>query len=617
MKEIDFKIELLESKEDNNKYHVIIKIPTELGWIDSVKLLMEGSFGRSAFQMKHLKNEKQYAFFETTISLATKAIYHYYFSFEANSKFIYYKKKNQDSYHSISQDEMWKLSVNYKVPDWAKGKIMYHIFVDRFYRDSDQELEVMNNRDIHSSWDEDVVIGPNEKGIWNADFYGGNLKGILNQLDYLKSLGVGILYLSPIVWSQSNHRYDAADYEKVDPYAGNNEDLRQLCIEAHKRGMHVILDAVFNHTGNDSKYFNQYGNFDELGAYQSKDSKYYPFYRKYRDNHQTVFDYWWGMTNLPVCNGYSKEWQDYIYGEGGVIDLWFSLGIDGLRLDVADELSDEFIEGIAKAVKRNKEDGFILGEVWKNPMRMNRGYIESGKGMHSVMNYLLMDALIRYYKYNDIGKLSEILREIKTEYPEDMIYSLMNFTSTHDITRAINIFSTKEFQYNGEWAWNLNNDDRIWQKEYRIKEEDYQIGKKIYQSYVSALAFLPGNLSIFYGDEVGLQGMGNLANRRPYPWNKEDKELLEFFQKIGKIRNKETFLETADFDVLDINDHYLQFLRRKEKEEALVTISKIKNSSSFHIPNTYQEGEIIYQLGETDKEHLSPFGGIVLKKTKR
>jgi 4-alpha-glucanotransferase len=553
LEQIKFNIDKIDSNEDNATYKIEIKVPFELGWIEIMKFIIEEKDNRSIFQLNYKNNEDNFAIFENTITLPTKALYHYYFSFDVNNNTIYYKKNNKEDTSSISLDDMWKMSVNFEVPDWAKGKIMYHIFVDRFNRGNKDPLEELPNRTIHSSWDEDMIVGPNKDGLWNADFYGGDLKGVKDKLDYIKSLGVSIIYLSPIVWSQSNHRYDTSDYELVDPYVGTNKDLKDLCDKAHSMGLKIILDGVFNHTGNDSKYFNEYNHFDELGAYQSQDSKYFPFYRKYIENNKVFFDYWWGMKNLPVCDGNSKEWQQYIYGEGGIIDLWFDLGIDGLRLDVADELSDEFIEGIRKAVKRNKKDGFIIGEVWKNPMRMGRGYIESGKGMDSVMNYFLIDALIRYFKYKDVNKLNEVLKELKIDYPLDTILSSMIFTSTHDITRAINIFGTKEFQYTGEWAWNLINNDRKWQNEYKMTKEELERGKEIYKSYIYTLTFLPGILSIFYGDEVGLEGMGNLSNRKTFPWNNIDYDLLNYFISIGKIRNKEKFLETADFNIIDIN----------------------------------------------------------------
>lgn len=615
--QIKYSITEEKKEEDGVEYRVQIQVPMEIGWIERMKFLVESDDYRQVYQMKHLKNEDGYVYFETTLFLPTKALYHYYFSFEANHEFMYYKKENRKDKKRIIKDDMWKMSVNFEVPKWAKGKIMYHIFVDRFHKGREEELPPMKNRSIHKSWDEDIQIGPDENGIWNADFYGGDLKGIIDKLDYIESLGVSIIYLSPIVWSQSNHRYDTADYEKVDPYAGDLKDLKLLCDKAHERGMKVILDAVFNHTGNDSKYFNQYGTFDEVGAYQNKDSKYYPFYRKYIDNNKTYFDYWWGMTNLPVCDGTNKKWQNYIYGEGGIIDLWFALGIDGLRLDVADELSDEFIEGIRTAVKRNKPDGFILGEVWKNPMRMGRGYIASGKGMDSVMNYVLIDALIRYFKYEDVDKLKEVIRQLKTEYPKGTLETLMNFTSTHDITRAINIFGTKEFLYSGEWAWNLINDgDRNWQKSYQMSEEDYERGKEIYKAYLSVLAFLPGILSIFYGDEVGMQGMGNLANRRPFPWGKEDQELLDFFKKLGQIRKHESFLEEADLELLDMNSRYIMFQRTTPKEDALILVNRSSEKIPIFLPKEYEISDEIYSLRDSSKEQLDSHGALVLKKKK-
>ena len=613
---IKHKIEKIEDIKDGAKYRVSIRVPMEVGFIERMKFIVESSDSRHAFQLKHVKNDSGFVYFEGDVELFTKAIYHYYFSFEANNNFIYYKKEKITDHQTITPEEKWKMSVNFEVPNWAKGKIMYHIFVDRFNKGRNKKLDDMPRRTIYDNWNSDMIIGPNEDGIWNADFYGGDIKGIIDKLDYIHSLGVSILYLSPIVWSQSNHRYDTADYEKVDPYAGCNDDLKELCDKAHKMGMKVILDAVFNHTGNDSKYFNQYGQFPELGAYQSKDSKYYPFYKKYYSNNQVYFGYWWGMPNLPVCDGNNKEWQQYIYGENGVIDLWFKLGIDGLRLDVADELTDEFIEGIREAVKRNKSDGFILGEVWKNPMRMGRSYIESGKGMDSVMNYVLIDALIRYFKYNDVGKLAEIIRQLRVEYPKDTLNSLMNFTSTHDITRAINLFGSYDFNGYGEWAWNLGNDDRNWQNNYKLSKEQYEFGKKVYKAYIYFLTFFPGNLSIFYGDEMGLEGMGNLANRRVIPWNSNiiDNDLIKFFKNIGSIRKREEFLTNADLNIFDINDRYTMYERKSDEEKALIVVNRTNDNQKIYIPRNYEKVNGIYRLNNSTTNELTPYGGIVLKK---
>lgn len=614
---ITFDIKELNKTEDGARYKIAIQVPMSMGFIERMKFIIESSNERRAFQLKHIKNENDMVYFETEIELETKAIYHYYFSFEANHNFIYFKKSNKTNSQTISPEEKWNMSVNFDVPEWAKGATMYHIYVDRYYRGSKEPLIERPNRTIHKSWNEEPIIGPDKNGLWNADFYGGDLKGIEQKLGYIKSLGVDIIYLSPIVLSQSNHRYDAADYRHVDPYAGTNNDLKSLCDKAHKLGMKVVLDAVFNHTGNDSIYFNEFGNYPEKGAFEGPDSKYYNFYRKHFDNATTNFDYWWGMKNLPVCDGNSKEWQQYIFGENGVIDLWFSLGIDGLRLDVADELTDEFIEGIRKAVKRNKPDGFILGEVWKNPMRMGRGYIESGKGMDSVMDYVLVDALLRYFKYGDVTSIAEVIRQLRTEYPEGTLQTLMNFTSTHDISRAINLFGSNEFKTFNSWAWDLYNEDRDYQKNYRLTPEQYEYGKKLYKEYLYFLTFFPGILSFFYGDEVGLQGLGNLANRRPFPWGREDKDLLNYCRQLGNIRKKEQFLKKADLDVYDINDRFILFERQSSEADALIAINRTGDRIATPIPEKYYNINTLYPLGHSDTSSIDSHGALVLKKVKK
>jgi len=620
MKELDnIKFDIREIKSDTRgcKYNVTIKVPMSIGFIERMKFIAENDIARHAFQLHHVENKDDYVIFNGDFYLETSALYHFYFSFEANHKFIYYKKKNRNEYNSVSRSDMWKLSVNYNTPDWAKNAVMYHIFVDRFNKKKKNKI-ILPNRHLYPSFNSELKAGPDENGVWNNDFYGGDLLGIIDMLNYISSFGVSIIYLSPIVKSQSNHRYDTGDYLEVDPYAGSNDDLKRLCDEAHRRGMKVILDAVFNHTGNDSKYFNEFNNYDSVGAYQSKDSPYYNFYRKYETYDKTYFDYWWGMKNLPVCDGNSTDWQNYIYGVGGVIDKWFSLGIDGLRLDVADELSDSFIEGIRVAVKRNKPDGFILGEVWKDPTKMNRGYITSGKGMDSVMNYELIDALIRYFKYSDVSKLNWKLNDILRDYPDETIKTLMNFTSTHDISRIINIFASNDFNYYGEWVWDLINNDLDFCRKYRINKKDYQKAKDMYKAYLFFLTFFPGILSIFYGDELGLEGMGNLYNRQPFPIGKDvDFDLINYFRKIGKIRRTESFLANADTNIYDVNDKYVMFERVDDDNNILITVNRTNEEIKTPIPSYYQNSDISYNINRDNNDIIHPYGGLVLRKVKK
>ena len=610
----DFRIESVDKMGFGERLNVFVKIPKKYGWIERVRVCFK-TFGREiAFAMNFVKEDDLFAYFEGDVTLNTCSLYHFYFSFEANGNFYYYKKENYTGDRSVTNEECWRLSIGFSVPEWAKGAIMYHIFVDRYRKGKNTKMIEMPKRVIHEIWDENPVLGPDENGNWNIDFFGGNLKGIEESLDYIKSFGVSIIYLSPIARSQSNHRYDTADYEVVDPYAGTNEELKKLCEAVHRKEMHIIIDGVFNHTGDDSKYFNRYGTYSSIGAYQSKESEYYPFYKRRWVNGHENFDYWWGMENLPVCDGHNEYWRKYILGEDGIIDKWMKLGFDGVRLDVADELYDDFLEELRIAVHRNKPDGFIIGEVWKNPMRMNRGYISSGKCMDSVMNYQLVDALIRYYKYCDVWKIKEKISEIVSEYPEGTIHTLMNFTSTHDISRLIEMCSSSDFkQHNSEWGWNLIHDNLDWIKNHKLSRAEYVHGKKILKSYISALCFMPGIFSIFYGDEVGLTGIGNLLNRKTYPWGKRDKDLLKFFRNICKIRNKNAFLRTADVRVLEVDETKIMYERYTDSNEILVVASRSHRGFELHLPEKYKNAEVIFSLPKCTKEYLCEYGAVVLK----
>ena len=605
-----YTIKLKESNNAGSTFEVTVIVPRSLGWLDDMYMVTQTYQGQNSFKISFDREEGDYVVFKNDVFLYTSAVYRLFFTFTANRE-RKYLDKNMDVVSYLENNNLDKLSVNFDTPEWAKGAIMYHIFVDRFKRGSRKHMKKMPHRDI-KKWDDPLIAGPNENGEWNVDFYGGDLKGIIDKLEYIKSLGTDILYLSPVVKSQSNHRYDTGDYETVDPYAGTNEDLKKLCDKAHLLNMKVVLDAVFNHTGNDSKYFNELGSYDNIGAYQDINSYYGSFYRTWYNSGKTYFDYWWGMQNLPVCNGNSKNWQEYIYGRNGVIDKWFELGIDGLRLDVADELTDEFIEGIRTAVKRNKEDGLIIGEVWKNAMRMGRGYIASGKGMDTQMDYPLVDALMRYFKFSDVHKLSYIIQDMLNEYPKGTIDTLMNFTSTHDISRPINIFGSDEFKEYSEWVFNNYINDPDYVNKFELTPEQYEKGKEIFKTYLFTLNFMPGMLSIFYGDERGITGLGNLLNRQPIDWKSCDGNLLRFCQSIGRVRNKEPFLKTADLKMIDINNNYMMFERNSNEGDALIAVNRTPEDQPISVPSHYEKYNHVYRLYKSQDKNLTPYGGIAI-----
>ena len=595
-------------KISNNNFKILLEVPLKDKWYDDVFFNCFNNNGYYSFKLYHKDNNDGYIKFQNIIDLPDSALYNIFINCTINGEKFYLDKDNNWR-ASLDKKDMRKISVNFNVPSWCKGAMIYHIFVDRFYRSNCDKLISKKRKSIHKDLLEEPLIGPDKNGIWTNDFYGGDLKGITLKLDYIKSLGVSIIYLSPIVESQSNHRYDTGDYLKVDSYAGSMDDLKTLCNEAHKLNIRIILDGVFNHTGNDSLYFNEYHSYDSFGAYNHKNSLYRKFYKMNADN----FEYWFGFKNLPECDCNSLEWQNFICGKGGVIDTWFSMGIDGLRLDVADELSDSFIELVRKACERNKKDAFIYGEVWEQPIYKNRNHIMSGHSMHSIMNYKGMDALIRYYNYADIEKLKSIIDEILGEYPKETRDSLMNSLSTHDISRIITILGCpKLFNNLSIWAWDLNNYvDQEFIKSFKLTQEEYQLAKNKYLSYLLAIGFLPGNLTIFYGDEVGLQGLGNLQNRRYFPWNNIDTEILNQVKKIGSIRNKNIFLKEAFLRVLDINNNYFMYERYNDRDKLLVCANRSNEEVAINIPREYNNK--VLSLKKSNNKLLTPYGGIVMK----
>lgn len=612
VKEIEFEIKETNKEEDGCTYTLSLTIPSSYGWLEDVYFIIRENDENIMYPLTYEEEKSGKITFTSNIFLPTRALYNYFLSFKANNEIYNITKDHVRTDFDLS--DAFKLSVNFDVPDWAKGKIMYHIFVDRFKKGRTAPLIEIPKRHIHTSWNEPVQLGPDQDGIWNNDFYGGDLQGIIDNLDYIKTLGVEILYLSPIVLSQSTHRYDSADFEQIDPYAGNKEDLKKLCDEAHKKGMKVILDAVFNHTGNDSKYFNEYNTFDTVGAYQSIDSPYLPFYDYEIIDGKPKFKYWWGQLNLPKCNSDGKPWREYITGKDGIIDQWFALGVDGLRLDVPDELADSMIEDIRVAVRRNKKDGLIIGEVWESPLRKGRNYISSGKGMDTVMNYNFTSSLIKYFRYGDVDELKGKLKEILYEYPDPTLFSAMLSTSTHDMTRAINLWDNDIFQENGEWPWNLKNEDLNFIRNYQLNDK-YSEARDMYMAYVFALAGLPGTLSIFYGDEVGAQGIGNLNNRCPYPWGQEDRTIQTFFQQtIAPIRTTEKFLEQADTIPKEITPTHFAYERVKDDNQMLFLINRTKDYEPITIPEEYQSSKKVYTLKKSTTSLLTPYGGIAVKR---
>ena len=612
-----------EFKVNQNK-RFSLKISDEFGIISDAKLIIykfhtPRKIEISLKEVKESKSINSKVFLSDNVSFSESGLYFFCVSIIVNNKEIYIKADKEWNPVITTEDLPYYSFVitktKFEVPNWAKGAQMMQIIIDRFCRDTSFSIFKMERRSVHENWNELPIWQPNAEGIiTNTDFFAGNIRGLISKLDYIKSLNIDIIYLTPILQSQSNHRYDTADYEKIDVYAGEISEMKELCDKAHKLGIRIILDTVINHTGNDSRYFNEYGTYMELGAYQSKESKYYNWYKKINEH---AFMYWWNFKNLPECDTNSLEWQIYLFAKGGIIDKWFSWGIDGLRIDVADELSDNFLEKLKIAVNRNKKDAYIIGEVWENAITKKkegkvREYLH-GKSLSSVMNYPFTDAILKYIRFGDSNYFKHVFEEISMQYPKQAMLSAMNSLSTHDITRAITTLVGDAIEYNKyEWTWDIGNKDRKWQFEHDIlKPKQYEQGKKMFKIATVIQFFLPGNPCIFYGDEVGLHGYKDPFNRKPYPWGKEDKELLSFFIELSNARSKLQNLRKSGCRILEIDEKILILERSYKKSRILVAINRSQEYVEFK--EDLSGFNIRFSIGSSTNKRLSPYGAIILE----
>ena len=387
------------------------------------------------------------------------------------------------------------------------------------------------------------------------------------------------IYLNPIFEAQSNHRYDTADYEKIDPMLGTERDFKSLCQSAEKLGIKIMLDGVFSHTGDDSKYFNRYSRYDSIGAYQSENSPYYNWYKfnKWPDDYES----WWGIKILPEVNEDNPDFIEYITGKNGIARKWLRLGASGWRLDVADELPDEFLDEFRKAVKEEKNDCLVLGEVWEDASNKSsygklRRYL-LGEQLDSVMNYPFAGAVIDFIRDANAELFASRVMSIVENYPKEVLDVLMNHISTHDTMRAITALAGESCAYR----------DRRWQSTHSLDEKEYRYGMKLLMA-ASAMQFaLPGVPTIYYGDEAGMQGYKDPFNRRCYPWGKENEELVEWYKKLGEIRSKNSVFKDGKFEILSAVAGCVAFSRKNDDEAILVISSSNPHPITYYVKSEW------------------------------
>lgn len=530
-------------------------------------------------EMRFEKSENGFSVYTADYVFDAAGIYYYRFEMRNRDGVWYYGRgENGESVCGENLPE-WQLTVyksTYKTPDFAKGNIIYHIFVDRFNRADG--VKTKRKYRLHESFSESPEVVSADGKYYADDFFGGNFNGIREKLDYLEELGVGIIYLSPIFKAYSNHRYDTGDYLKVDELLGTEDDFKRLLDAAHEKGMKIILDGVFNHSGADSLYFNKFGTYDSLGAYQSKSSPYYDWYyfKKFPDEYAC----WWGCDNVPDLNKSNKDYRALVFGKNGVVEKWQKLGADGWRLDVVDELPIDFVNLLIKKIKSVNKDALVIGEVWEDAStKVSYGELRPyllGDQLDGTMNYPFMNAIIAYVRDGDEKFFKDTVQSILENYPKETVYCLMNSLGTHDTVRIINALS--DVRAHG-WS-------KTHKLGYKLPDSEYEKAKKkLYLA--SVLQFtLPGIPSIFYGDEAGLQGFDDPINRRPYPWGSEDKEILMHYKKLGRIRRENRAVFSGGLNMRDENG-LVAYERAGGDDEILIAVNAGTDDKTLFINKEY------------------------------
>ena len=427
----------------------------------------------------------------------------------------------------------WQLTVydgRGHTPEWFGSGVSYQIFPDRFCRSRIPDpAGMVGERTVHENWQDTPDFLPDEQGeIRNRDFFGGDLPGITGKLDYLKGLGVTTVYLNPIFEAASNHRYNTADYLAIDPMLGKEEDFQTLCREAHKREMRILLDGVFNHTGSVSRYFNADGSYPDVGAAQSAQSPYYNWYHFSR--WPAEYDAWWGIKTLPAVEENHPDYREFIFGgRDSVVRHWLRCGADGWRLDVADELPDDFIAQLRCAMEEEKSDALLIGEVWEDGSNKiaydrRRRYL-LGSETHGLMNYPFRTAALQWLCGGDASDFRESMETLRENYPPDAYYSAMNFLSTHDTPRILTLLGGEPVP-----------EDKPGRAAARLSPAGYELARRRLMVGAMLLYAFPGSPTVYYGDEAGVQGYEDPLNRRTYPWGQEDERLLAWYRKLGALR---------------------------------------------------------------------------------
>ena len=522
--------------------------------ISHVNMIVRGGSGTRTFLLDKVSDCDGYDIFRGDIVLTNTGFHRYRFELVRQDGSMYFAG-TQDGHTAIIGDWLpeWRVFAydkDFETP--SGGDVIYQIFPDRFFRSESVTVpDTKNDRIIHADWEEKPHCYYDYAGFKCNDFFCGNLRGIEEKLEYISSLGVSHIYLNPIFESAENHRYSTSDYMNIDPYLGDTADFTSLCKKAEEYGIKIILDGVFSHTGDDSIYFNRYGHYESVGAYNDKSSPYYGWY-SFTD-YPNSYDCWWGFKTLPNVKETNSEYTEFITGENGVLRHWMRMGASGWRLDVADELPDEFLDSVRRAIKAENPDALIIGEVWENAVTKcsygaQRRFLE-GAQCDTVMNYPFTNAITSFIKSGDANAFYESVTEIINDYPAPSVRCLMNMLSTHDTARIINRLALDSMP------------ERSVQSKAELTQQQREKGIELMMSAVILQYTLPGIPCVFYGDEAGLDGFEDPFCRRTYPWGKEENSLLNLHRNLGIIRKEYRKDLASDIEFTEYSGGVVRYTR--------------------------------------------------------
>ena len=548
-----------------------LTVPERLGYVDPHLVLTKDREDSVHYRMDFDGQTPGVNHFVFQLAPTTSGLYFYHFDLYTDFRKIYRTANGEGELTWVNGLD-WQLTVyepDFKTPDWIKDGTMYQIFPDRFYEGVPNKPLPFADRIYRPDKTGEPYFWPNEQsdGYLNMDYYGGDFAGIQQKLPYLEELGVTCIYLNPIFEAHSNHRYNTADYLNVDPLLGTNEEFEVLCREAAKYGIGIVLDGVFSHTGSDSRYFNREGRYGEGGAYRDPNSPYrcwYDFGPQYKGGYRS----WWGFETLPKVDEETPSYVEFITGPGGVIDTWLRRGAAGFRLDVANELPDEFIEKVRAAVKRVSPEKFLLGEVWEDAttkfgFNKRRTYL-LGKGLDSVMNYPFKNAVLDFVKGKPAEQAMTEILTICEHYPAPAMDTALNFLSTHDTERALTVIADEP----------ANGRGRAWQSGRCVTGEAYEEGMLRLRMAYAIIYTLPGVPCLYYGDEIGMQGYRDPFNRAFFCWDSHEERLRPVLAQLAQLRHSCEAFRTGELRVLRAQDGILHYQRVGEAETAEIIVNR-------------------------------------------